>query len=126
MTRHAVAQGLSWDETSALFIDESGDDLYEGGGFSQGASAMNGFVIFMDRSGSDTYLYTDQAKAGGNSYHGGKSLSFFLDIGGGTDGYPKKPNNAILKGGANGIFVDLPGSVDAALHEDAWQGLIRK
>ena len=126
MTRNAVAQGLSWDETSALFIDEGGDDRYEGGGFSQGASAQNGFVIFIDRGGRDTYLYTDQARAGGNKYHGGKSLSFFLDLGGAKDAYPRKPNNAIVQGGANSIFADLPGTVADALKGDAWKRLIIK
>ncbi len=46
-TRFAVAQGLAWDEAAALLIDEAGDDRYEGGGFSQGASAHNGFAIFL-------------------------------------------------------------------------------
>lgn len=32
---------------------------------------MNGFVIFIGRAGADTYRYTDQARAGGNRYHGG-------------------------------------------------------
>jgi len=124
MTRNAVAQGLSWDETSALFIDESGDDRYEGGGFSQGASAQNGFVIFIDRAGKDTYLYTDQARAGNNRYHGGWSLTFFLDLGGREDSDPKKPNNAIVQGGENSIFCDLPGSVKDALAGEAWKKLI--
>lgn len=125
LTRYAVAQGLSWDESSALFLDESGDDRYEGGGFSQGASAQNGFVLFIDRAGRDTYVHTDQARAGGNDYHGGKSLSFFVDIGGGEDAYPSKPNNAIVPGGANSLFADLPGSVEDALKGEAWKGLLR-
>ena len=121
-----MAQRLSWDETSALFIDEYGDDRYEGGGFSQGASAQNGFVIFIDRGGRDIYLYTDQARAGGNLYHGGRSLSFFLDLGGSEDAYPRKPNSAIVQGGANSIFADLPGTVEEALKGDAWKTLLKK
>jgi hypothetical protein len=109
-----------------LFIDEAGDDLYEGGGFSQGASAMNGFVIFLDRSGADTYLYTDQARAGGNSYHGGKSLSFFVDLGGRDDAYPSKPNNAAVSGGVNSVFIDLPASVADALKNESWRKLVGK
>lgn len=125
-TRYGVAQGLSWDETTALFLDESGDDRYEGGGFSHGATAQNGFVLFIDRAGRDTYLYTDQARAGGNDYHGGKSLTFFLDLGGGDDAYPTKPNNAILPGGANSLFADLPGSVEDAMRDEAWKGILRQ
>jgi hypothetical protein len=114
-TRYAVAQGLSWDETVTLFIDQQGDDIYEGGSFSQGASAMNGIAIFLELAGNDTYLYTDQAKAGGNHYHGGTSLSFFIDAGGGQDNYPSKPNNQILTGKEHFIFVDLPQSLSRPL-----------
>ena len=111
-TRNFVAQGLAWDESSSLFLDESGNDRYEGGSFSQGASAMNGWSIFIDLDGEDTYLYTDQARNGGNTYHGGTSLSFFVDAGGDEDHYPSKPNNKIVTGGVRSIFVDLPGSLE--------------
>ena len=104
-TRYAVAQGIAWDEAASLFIEEAGDDRYEGGSFSQGASAQNGFSIFLERAGDDTYLYTDQARAGGNGYHGGKSLSFFLDQHG-TDSYPNRENGARVFGGDNSIFAD--------------------
>lgn len=110
-TRNAVAQGLAWDEAVALFLEAAGDDLYEGGGFSQGASAMNGWTLFLDMAGRDTYRYTDQARAGGNSYHGGTSLSFFVDAGGDEDSYPQKPNNRIVTGGEKSLFVDLPGTL---------------
>jgi hypothetical protein len=124
-TRQFVAQGLAWDEATALFLDEAGDDRYEGGGFSHGASAMNGWALFIDKQGKDTYLYTDQARAGGNSYHGGKSLSFFVDAGGQEDSFQKKPNSGIVTGGDNSIFVDLPGSIDDALKDDAWKKLLQ-
>ncbi|MDA0837376.1 MAG: PDZ domain-containing protein [Planctomycetota bacterium] len=123
-TRQFVAQGLAWDEATALFMDEAGDDRYEGGGFSHGASAMNGWALFIDKKGKDTYLYTDQARAGGNSYHGGKSLSFFVDAGGQEDSFPNKPNNGIVTVGENSIFVDLPGSIEDALEGDAWKKLM--
>jgi len=123
-TRQFVAQGLAWDEAVALFLDEAGDDRYEGGGFSHGASAMNGWTLFIEGGGTDTYLYTDQARAGGNSYHGGTSLSFFLDLGGQEDRYPSKPNNAVVTGGARSLFVDLPGSLEDTLKEDAWKALL--
>jgi hypothetical protein len=123
-TRAFVAQGLAWDEAISVFIDEAGDDRYEGGSFSHGASAMNGLCLFLERDGRDTYLYTDQAQAGGNSYHGGKSLSVFIDEGGDDDQYPSKPNNAIRHGGENYIFIDLPGSIDDALADDVFMSLI--
>lgn len=125
-TRYAVAQGLSWDESVALFIDQAGDDVYDGGGFSQGASAMNGSIIFLDRAGRDTYRYTDQARGGGNSYHGGTSLSFFVDQGGQDDAYPRRKNNTIENGGEDSLFADLPGSIADALKGDAWRALIVK
>jgi hypothetical protein len=125
-TRQFVAQGLAWDEAVALFYDQSGDDRYEGGGFSQGASAMNGWTLFIEGGGTDTYLYTDQAVAGDNSYHGGTSLSFFLDLGGQQDRYPSKPNNAVVTGGARFIFADLPGAAQDALNGDAWKALLPK
>jgi hypothetical protein len=123
MTRHCVAQGLAWDEAVALFVDERGEDRYEGGAFSQGASAMNGWTIFIDRGGKDVYLNTDQARVGGNRYHGGTSLSLFLDLGGDDDSYPSKTNNAIITGTEHFVFGDLPGSVEAILRDDAWREL---
>jgi hypothetical protein len=122
-TRHAVAQGLSWDEAVALFLDRGGDDVYEGGSFSQGASAMNGWTLFVESSGRDTYLYTDQARAGGNSYHGGTSLSFFVDAGGGADSFPKRANDAFATGDAHSLFLDLPGTIREAASEAALTAL---
>lgn len=123
-TRLNVVQGLAWDEAVALFLDEAGDDRYEGGGFSHGASAMNGWVFFIDRAGKDTYLYTDQGLTSGNSYHGGTSLSFFADVGGQEDSYPSRKNNSIQKGGERSLFLDLPGSFENALKNEAWKGLM--
>jgi len=106
LTRYAVAQGIAWDEAVCLFVEQAGNDRYEGGGFSQGASAHNGFTIFLEQGGDDTYLYTDQARAGGNDYHGGSSLSFFADLGGGVDSYPSRPNDKTEFGGEHAIFID--------------------
>jgi hypothetical protein len=118
-TRNAVAQGLAWDESVTLFIEEAGDDIYEGGGFSQGASAMNAWAIFLDLDGMDTYLYCDQAANSGNSYHGGTSLSFFVDAGGDDDSYPSKRNNSIDTGGEHFIFADITGTVAEMLQNNA-------
>jgi hypothetical protein len=123
LTRYGVAQGLSWDEAVSLFLDEAGDDRYEGGSFSHGASAHNGFALFIDRQGRDTYLYTDQARAGGNKYHGGWSLSLFLDLGGQEDSYPSRKNNLVQAKSENSIFCDLPAGIEQALKDEAWRQL---
>jgi len=116
-TRYAVAQGIAWDEAVSLFVEQAGNDRYEGGGFSQGASAHNGFSIFLELGGDDVYLYTDQARAGGNDYHGGTSLSFFLDVGGGNDTYQQRANDKIMFGGESAIFVDAPHSINELLNK---------
>ena len=57
----------------------------------------------------------DQARAGGNSYHGGTSLSFFGDFGGDPDSYPSRPNDRILFGAENSAFIDAPGPLEGRL-----------
>ncbi|MCK4303878.1 MAG: PDZ domain-containing protein [Candidatus Eisenbacteria sp.] len=124
-TRQAVAQGLAWDECVTLFVDQGGNDAYQGGtGFSQGASAHNSFCFFLDRRGKDTYDYSSgQARAGGNSYHGGTSFSLFIDEGGGRDQYnaDRSTDNAIHYKGEHGFFMDLRGSYKKAMETRAWE-----
>jgi hypothetical protein len=74
---------VSWDEAIVAFIDHDGDDVYEGGAsFSQGASAHNGFALFLDLGGRNRFVYgMPQGNAGPNDYHGGKSLSLFVSEG---------------------------------------------
>ena len=106
-TRNAVASGLAWDECVTFFIDDGGDDVYEGAGFSIGASAHNSVCVFWERGGADTYREANPGRAGGNDYHGGTSLSFFLDEGGGADAYPDPTRDgAERSGGEHGLFVD--------------------
>ena len=81
----SVACGLSWDETSVLFHDYGGDDVYEQGGFSLASAAHNGMVLFLDDAGNDRYAALP-AHAGSNEYHGGKSFALFVD-GAGDDVY---------------------------------------
>lgn len=123
-TRQSVSQGLAWDESCTVFIDYAGDDHYEGGqGFSQGASAHNAICLFWDVSGTDNYDYVNgQARAGGNDYHGGTSLSVFIDSGGADDSYnsPSSGNNLVTGWPEYGFFADLPDSLPAALLNDAW------
>lgn len=106
-TTHCVAQGLSWDETIVLFLDKAGDDDYDGqASFSQCATANNGICIFRDLSGKDRYVPGDVGNSSYNEYHGGKSLSIFIDEGQGDDFYPVRKNNTVETGGANTIFID--------------------
>jgi len=129
-TRQGVAQGLAWDESTAMFIDYAGNDSYQGGGFfSQGASAHNALCVFWDRDGRDTYDYPPgQARAGGNDYHGGTSLSLFIDEGGEADVYdcPQSGNGLVTGWKEHGFFADLPASLGAALKGRAWQKLWRE
>ena len=106
-TRMAVAQGLAWDEALGLFIDEAGNDNYNGGSsFSLGAAAHNSICMFLDRSGDDKYISPRTALATNNSYHGGTSLTVFIDEGKGRDTYVKRNNNTTETSKANSIFID--------------------
>lgn len=106
-TRMAVAQGLAWDEAIGLFIDEQGDDYYHGGsGFSLGAVSHNALCMFLDRQGNDRYEGVRPAAASSNSYHGGTSLTIFIDDGQGQDQYLKRDNNSIQTEKQNSIFID--------------------
>ena len=106
-TRNSVAHGLAWDESVSFFIDERGDDRYRGGGFSLGASAHNGICVFHERNGRDTYLREGEARAGGNDYHGGTSLSIFLEEGGDDDAYAGEDrNNQERLQPEHGVFID--------------------
>lgn len=111
-TLQGVAQGCSWDETAVVFLDRAGNDVYEGGsGFSQGAVAHNGFCLFADLGGDDVYRSKEgQAVSRGNDYHGGHSLSVFLDAGGGDDRYAggeaTVTPNAVNRPSAEGVLAD--------------------
>ena len=124
ITRQGVAQGLAWDESVALFLDEAGDDSYDGGAFfSLGASAHNSVCFFIDRGGDDAYEYPPGVgRAGGHDYHGGTSLSFFVDERGlqGT----LLPDDAAAPDYSyhpeHGFVLDLNGSIQAFMSERHW------
>jgi hypothetical protein len=112
-----AAQGLAWDLCATAFIDEGGDDRYDGGsGLSQGASAHNGFSLFYDASGHDTYRAHRKlpGQAGPNDYHGGQSLSFFIEAGGEknvydvNDGVAFVPSQGFTVWGDHAVFIELP------------------
>jgi hypothetical protein len=101
-------------------MDEGGNDTYSGGyNLSQGASAENGFSLFYDASGEDHYSLHKKppARAGPNEYHGGESLSFFIDAGGEPNAYDVDagdrsvafvPSRGLTVSGEKSIFCDLP------------------
>lgn len=111
-----AANSASWDLTATVFLDDAGDDRYAPGpGFSLGASAHNGFALFVDRGGRDSYRL-GPGRAGPNDYHGGHSLSVFVDAGGDPDTYH---GGGLLDGrggvdGDAGVVLDLPGPLEAA------------
>jgi hypothetical protein len=110
-----VACGLSWDETSVVFHDMGGDDVYEicePRGFSLASAAHNGLVLFMDDAGSDRYAALP-AHAGSNGYHGGKSFALFVDRGGDDVYGAEKPdawNDRAFWRDEGAYFLDLPPS----------------
>ncbi|MDF1663448.1 MAG: PDZ domain-containing protein [Planctomycetota bacterium] len=82
-------QGAAWDLSISVFIDEAGNDDYWGmNAFSLGASAHNGLSFFFDHGGCDRYRNSQGlGRAGPNDYHGGVSLSLFVDAGAEKDRY---------------------------------------
>ncbi len=120
-TAIGAAQSCAWDLSVTALIDGGGNDRYEGGfGFSQAASAHNGLALFYDASGEDHYLCHRKlpGKAGPNDYHGGQSLSFFMDAGGEKNVYEVSPDVAFVPSqgcavaGDKSIFADLPCPLD--------------
>ena len=117
-----MAQGTAWDEAVAVFVDRAGDDVYEGGeSFSQGASAHNGFCLFLDLDGNNRFTYAfPQGSAGPNTYHDGHSFSLFVV----ANERGKSP--AIHVNGDYGFFADLPDSLEDAIKMKSWRSLIKK
>ncbi|MBN2284045.1 MAG: PDZ domain-containing protein [Deltaproteobacteria bacterium] len=109
-------QGAAWDLGSAALIDRAGDDVYDCRDlfFSQGAAAHNGFSVFLDMNGRDTYYLTNNRDIR-NDYHGGPSMAFFIDNGGLPDKYTgtggTSANNRVVLEGEYGVFVDLDGDL---------------
>ena len=83
-----ASQGAAWDLSVTVFMEDWGNDRYEVGPlFSLGAAAHNGVSVFVDGGGEDRYGVTP-GRVGPNDYHGGQSVSIFLDLGGERDRYP--------------------------------------
>lgn len=104
---HVALQGAAWDLGVAALVDKNGNDKYHGlNWFSQAAASHNGMAFFIDNAGVDQY-FGDQARVGNNDYHGGSSLSFFIDGGGDHDIYSSGSNNSVTVHGEHGIRTDL-------------------
>ena len=104
--------GMAWDESVGLFLDDAGDDVYEGGGLSCGGAAETGIALFVDGGGDDRYTSAGEADSQGGSgaseYHDKPSVGFLLDLGGGKDTYsrPGRTDGARLGSAGCGLFWD--------------------
>jgi len=111
-----AGNSAAWDLSATVFLEDGGNDHYAPGqGFSLGASAHNGFSLFVDHDGEDLYQITP-GRAGPNTYHGGPSISVFVDAGGQADHYEGgvlSDGQGTIKGEA-GILLDLPGTINDA------------
>ena len=117
---HVALQGAAWDLGMAALVDKKGNDAYRGSnGFSQGASSHNGMAFFIDEAGIDQY-FGDQAQADNNDYHGGSSLSFFIDAGGDHDIYSSGFNNSITMNGEFGIRADLEDNMETTVSDGSY------
>ena len=110
-----VAMGLAWDESVTIFTDRAGDDRYQGNGHLFGVGSMNGLTLFTEGGGSDRFSGGRPGENSGNSYHGGCSLGFFLDLGAGEDEFGKgRERGAVAVDKDFAFFADVA-SVEAAL-----------
>ncbi len=134
----AAAQSLAWDLCVTAFLDEGGNDRYDGGyNLSLAGSAHNGFALFYDASGEDSYRVHRKlpALAGPNDYHGGTSLSLFLDAGGQPNVYDVRddvafvPSRGVAVSGEKSVFADVQApleGMDRAKVEELLNGGARK
>ncbi|EIJ43360.1 hypothetical protein BegalDRAFT_2517 [Beggiatoa alba B18LD] len=105
-------QSAAWDLGTAMLIDKGGDDIYDSRDlfFSIAAAAHNGFSLFIDHSGRDQYFYSAEPRVGKNDYHGGLSLSLWIDAGGAQDFYNNSVeanNRTHATGGEFGVLKDF-------------------
>lgn len=108
----AASQGTGWDTAIGLLVDGKGDDTYLGDELSQGAAAMNGLGMLLDRSGRDHYrTRSGQALGGSTAYWGGRNapnLGLLIDEGNGCDAYslPTRMDGCSWSAPGLGIFID--------------------
>jgi hypothetical protein len=110
--RSVANLGMAWDDSVGIFLDDAGDDIYEGGGLSCGGAAQTGIAFFVDAGGDDRYTSAGEADSQGGSgdseYHGKPSIGFLLDLGGGKDAYsrPGRTDDARQGLAGCGLFWD--------------------
>jgi hypothetical protein len=108
----AASQGVGWDAAIGLLVDGKGDDAYLGDELSQGAAAMNGLGMLLDRSGRDQYrARSGQALGGSTAYWGGRNapnLGLLIDEGNGRDAYslPGRVDGSSWSTPGVGVFLD--------------------
>lgn len=102
--------GAGWDLSLAGFMDEQGDDHYMGVArrFNIGVGAHNSFVLMVDASGTDRYMFSGHQQIWANDYHGGTSFAFRYDLGGADEYHGKGANAQFVKTGTHGFSRDLP------------------
>lgn len=120
-TMIGASTSAAWDLCATAFMDDAGDDRYLGmANLCNGGSAQNGLALFFDHGGRD-YYRLPPGKAGPNNYHGGHSLSIFVDAGSTGDRYTYTPladGKARVEGVA-GVQIDTPGGVSGLVGLEA-------
>ncbi len=74
VSRHAVAEGMSWDLGLTLFEDFAGNDRYQTCPHCLGTAAQSGLTFFIEHQGDDTYtgnFLPYDLEAVPNDYHSG-------------------------------------------------------
>jgi PDZ domain-containing protein len=120
-TMIGASTSAAWDLCATVFLDDAGDDRYLGmANLCNGGSAQNGLALFFDHGGRD-YYRLPPGKAGPNNYHGGHSLSIFVDAASTGDRYTYTPladGKARVEGVA-GVQIDTPGGVSGLVGLEA-------
>jgi hypothetical protein len=105
-------QSAAWDMSISALIDYEGDDQYQTPHqfFSLSSANHNGFSLFYDLKGTDTYTAQPKIHKPNNTYHEGTSLSLFVDPSGQADFYEAEPytNNSQNLHLGTYMFFDLP------------------
>ena len=95
---------------AATCAHTAGNDVYQTAGFSLGAAAHNGLVVFVDDAGDDVYR-SPLGRASPNDYHGGHSFALAIDASG-RDTYgrtqPEVWNDRVSLKEDRAYVLDLP------------------
>lgn len=111
VSRHAVAEGMSWDLGLTLFEDFAGNDRYQTCPHCLGTAAQSGLTFFIEHQGDDTYtgnFLPYDLEPVPNDYHSGVSFGLFLDKGKGADKYEKFKNDSHFLREKYHLLIDRP------------------